>query len=404
MASSRSATRSCRLANAADAFERVKRGGIDLVLSDIEMPGRAACRSCSRIKAHDPDIDVIMVTGVVDFETAVGTDPPGRRRLRLEAVQSGRGPHRRRADAREAPAHPREPRLSAAARIEGGRPHARARGQEPRGRGALRRARRVLREHARSDDHGARFSRQRDARALAARRRVRGDGRAGDGRRSSLSCPGSAAGAILHDVGKIGVSDAILRKPGKLDAAEWEEMKQHPEMGYRMLKHIRFLKPALEIVHCHQERWDGSGYPHGLKGDADPAGRADLRRRRHVRRHDLGPARTAPRFRSRPRATRSAVSPESSSIPRSPRRSSRSSEAVWRDIRERVHRQTDALGRGGRASPASSPAAARFRSLRRPGSTRPCLRGASSRRSPEGPARRARTTCSARRGAAAPTA
>jgi putative nucleotidyltransferase with HDIG domain len=79
-------------------------------------------------------------------------------------------------------------------------------------------------------------------------------------------------GAILHDVGKIGVSDAILRKPGKLDAAEWDEMKRHPEMGYRMLKHIRFLAPALDIVHCHQERWDGSGYPRGLKGYEIPLG------------------------------------------------------------------------------------------------------------------------------------
>ena len=79
-------------------------------------------------------------------------------------------------------------------------------------------------------------------------------------------------GAILHDVGKIGVSDAILRKPGKLDAAEWEEMKRHPEMGYHMLKHIRFLAPALDIVHCHQERFDGSGYPRGLRGDAIPLG------------------------------------------------------------------------------------------------------------------------------------
>jgi len=79
-------------------------------------------------------------------------------------------------------------------------------------------------------------------------------------------------GAILHDVGKIGVSDAILRKPGKLDAAEWEEMKRHPEMGFRMLKHIKFLKPALDIVYCHQERWDGSGYPRGLKAEQIPLG------------------------------------------------------------------------------------------------------------------------------------
>jgi HD-GYP domain-containing protein (c-di-GMP phosphodiesterase class II) len=79
-------------------------------------------------------------------------------------------------------------------------------------------------------------------------------------------------GAILHDAGKIGVSDAILRKPGKLDAEEWDEMKKHPEMGYRMLQHIKFLEPALGIVLSHQERWDGGGYPRGLKGEEIPLG------------------------------------------------------------------------------------------------------------------------------------
>jgi putative nucleotidyltransferase with HDIG domain len=79
-------------------------------------------------------------------------------------------------------------------------------------------------------------------------------------------------GAILHDVGKIGVPDAILRKPGKLDDDEWAEMRKHPEMGYRMLKHIPFLEPALDIVLSHQERFDGSGYPEGLKGEGIPLG------------------------------------------------------------------------------------------------------------------------------------
>jgi len=73
-------------------------------------------------------------------------------------------------------------------------------------------------------------------------------------------------GSILHDVGKIGVPDAILRKPGKLTEEEWVEMRRHPEMGFDMLKHIAFLKPALALVLHHQERFDGTGYPHGLKG------------------------------------------------------------------------------------------------------------------------------------------
>ena len=77
-------------------------------------------------------------------------------------------------------------------------------------------------------------------------------------------------GALLHDVGKIGVSDAILRKPGGLTDAEWQEMRRHPEIGYRILRQISFLEDALPVVLHHHERWDGSGYPHRLQGAEIP--------------------------------------------------------------------------------------------------------------------------------------
>ncbi|HKP54965.1 MAG TPA: HD domain-containing phosphohydrolase [Chloroflexia bacterium] len=77
-------------------------------------------------------------------------------------------------------------------------------------------------------------------------------------------------GALLHDVGKVGVADSVLRKTAKLDDIEWMEMKGHPELGYRMLKDIDFLKEALTIVRYHHERWNGSGYPKGLKGEQIP--------------------------------------------------------------------------------------------------------------------------------------
>ncbi len=77
-------------------------------------------------------------------------------------------------------------------------------------------------------------------------------------------------GALLHDIGKIGISDAILHKPGKLTAAEWRMMQQHPEIGYEMLQSIPFLNSALDVVRYHHERFDGSGYPAGLKGSGIP--------------------------------------------------------------------------------------------------------------------------------------
>lgn len=81
-----------------------------------------------------------------------------------------------------------------------------------------------------------------------------------------------ARGALLHDIGKIGVPDAILLKPGPLDSREWEEMRRHPEIGYQILRGIPFLRQAAEIVLSHQERWDGRGYPRGLRGEEIPLG------------------------------------------------------------------------------------------------------------------------------------
>jgi putative nucleotidyltransferase with HDIG domain len=78
------------------------------------------------------------------------------------------------------------------------------------------------------------------------------------------------AGALLHDVGKIGIQDAILLKPGALTDEEWAVMRRHPLIGAEILKRLTHLEGAREIVVAHQERWDGSGYPAGLKATAIP--------------------------------------------------------------------------------------------------------------------------------------
>jgi PAS domain S-box-containing protein len=77
-------------------------------------------------------------------------------------------------------------------------------------------------------------------------------------------------GALLHDIGKMGIPDSILQKPGPLTGPEWDVMKQHPVLAYGLLSPIAFLRPALEIPYGHHERWDGSGYPQGLKGEQIP--------------------------------------------------------------------------------------------------------------------------------------
>ena len=77
-------------------------------------------------------------------------------------------------------------------------------------------------------------------------------------------------GALLHDMGKMGVPDDILHKPDKLTEDEWKLMRLHPQLAYDMLSPINYLRPALDIPYCHHEKWDGTGYPRGLKGEEIP--------------------------------------------------------------------------------------------------------------------------------------
>lgn len=79
-------------------------------------------------------------------------------------------------------------------------------------------------------------------------------------------------GALLHDIGKMAIPDAILQKPGPLNEDEWKLMRQHPLFALQMLENIPFLRSALDIPYCHHEKWDGTGYPRGLKGEEIPLG------------------------------------------------------------------------------------------------------------------------------------
>lgn len=77
-------------------------------------------------------------------------------------------------------------------------------------------------------------------------------------------------GGLLHDIGKIAIPDSILYKPEPLTEEEWEEMKKHPAIGYRMVQRVKMLKDCSPVILHHHERWDGTGYPMGLGGDAIP--------------------------------------------------------------------------------------------------------------------------------------
>ncbi|MBI2469752.1 MAG: PAS domain S-box protein [Planctomycetes bacterium] len=77
-------------------------------------------------------------------------------------------------------------------------------------------------------------------------------------------------GALLHDIGKVGIPDSILQKPGPLTEEEWVIMRKHPIYAYELLSPVAYLRPAMDIPYCHHEKWDGTGYPRGLKGEEIP--------------------------------------------------------------------------------------------------------------------------------------
>jgi putative two-component system response regulator len=77
-------------------------------------------------------------------------------------------------------------------------------------------------------------------------------------------------GGYMHDIGKVGIPDSILFKPGKLTAEEWEVMRTHTTRGVEICRHVKSLGPVLPIIRHHHERWDGSGYPDGLVGEETP--------------------------------------------------------------------------------------------------------------------------------------
>ena len=87
---------------------------------------------------------------------------------------------------------------------------------------------------------------------------------------SDSELPNVRRGVLLHDIGKMGVPDQILLKPGPLSEEEWQIMRRHPLNAYNLLSKITYLRPALDIPYCHHEKWDGSGYPRGLMGEQIP--------------------------------------------------------------------------------------------------------------------------------------
>lgn len=236
------------------AFKR-----FDLVLSDVRMPGMDGLSLLQEIVRNYPNTGVLMLTGCEDVAMAVGAMKGGAldyvlKPFRLHDVESA---------VRDALSRRREllERIAHLARLEDA---------VERQSVELRETLAHLSEASESTLEAlvaALDARERETNAhskrvgeytvyLAGRMGVRGE-----------ELEVIRRGAMLHDIGKIGIPDGILLKPGGLTEAEWGEMRKHPQIGYWILKGIESFQTAAEIVLCHHERFDGRGYPRGLRGE-----------------------------------------------------------------------------------------------------------------------------------------
>jgi response regulator RpfG family c-di-GMP phosphodiesterase len=250
---------SCLVAQSADeALGLAAAGETHLVISDMKMPLHDGLWLLDQLRKKHPDTAVIMLTGYGDTEAAVEC-------LRRGAVDYLLKPPKLTNLVRSIERALAKRRIELARR----RYHSRLEKRVKEKTAELSRALTDVegaygntllalvaaldaREHE-TGDHSQRVVRY--TVAIAQRMGIRGPALAD-----------IARGALMHDIGKIGVPDAILLKPGPLTPAEWEEMRRHPDIGFNILKGISFLDVTAQIVLSHQERFDGRGYPRKMNG------------------------------------------------------------------------------------------------------------------------------------------
>jgi cyclic di-GMP phosphodiesterase len=255
----------------AEALRKIERSAFELVVSDIDMPRMDGVGLLKEVKRLRPDTEIIMLTGVLDIETAIQAIRLGANDYLTKPFNLGevRVTVERALEKRRLLLENREYQRTLETRVQERTAELRHKNRE------------VEELFARLNS-----SYQTTLEALATALDTRDSETMGHSLRVAAYTVAVARqmgvgepeltdmyrGALLHDVGKIGIPDAILRKPSKLTAEEWVEMRKHPEIGYRILQGINFLEGARLIVLSHQERYDGNGYPRGLRGSEIPLG------------------------------------------------------------------------------------------------------------------------------------
>jgi len=244
-------------ANAEEALVALQTDDFELVIADILMPGKSGIEFLALAKQQFPDVAVIMVTAVDDRKTAI-------RSLELGAYGYVIKPFEQ-----------NEVMINVVNALERRRLELQSRDYQ-----------RSLEERVREQTEDIRASREEICLRLMAAQQYRHDETGAHVRRIGLYAEALARrmgyseeqaemlrlAGPMHDVGKVGIPDSILMKPGKLDPQEWEIMKTHTIIGGRILEgpRIPLLNLAQQIALAHHEWWDGSGYPHGISGPDIP--------------------------------------------------------------------------------------------------------------------------------------
>ena len=255
----------CRTApNGREAARLFETERSPLTITDLKMPVMDGLQLLQHLKARDADAAVIMLTGAADLTTAVESLKQGASDFILKPVNLDQVllAAERALERRQLILERREHQALLETRVaEATRDLAAALGQ--------------LREtyQATLEALGSALATREVGTELHSRRvhaysiaLARAHGLADE------AIDALGRGVLLHDIGKIGISDSILLKPGPLTPEEWATMRSHPEFGRQILERIPFLRDAIPVVYHHHERWDGTGYPLGLVGPAIPLG------------------------------------------------------------------------------------------------------------------------------------
>jgi putative nucleotidyltransferase with HDIG domain len=253
----------CDLASTGrEALQKLSSSGFSLVIADIRMPELSGIQLLEGIAQRFPDVATIIVTAIVDIDTAIYTMKQGAydyitkpfnleqvaasvkralqlRRTRLESKRISQNLEalvRKKAFALSTALHDLKDQHKTTLEVL-------IKALDARGHETQCHSQRV-------QAYTLRLAQQFDF--------------------DTLQLMDLARGALLHDIGKIGVPDNILLKPGKLTSDEWGQIRKHPTIGYEILQGVKFLDRVAWMVFCHHEKWDGTGYPQGLKGDQIP--------------------------------------------------------------------------------------------------------------------------------------